>query len=344
MQITDMTQRDTDIFIDPRFEADYRRHPLVLVDVGARGGVKKNWSAAGRHLRVLGFEPDRREYERLVERARATDSPSQFFNVALHNQRGSIPLYIARDRGLSSIFEPDRTFLDTFPDAGRFDTDDVQQVEVDTLDNQLRANNIPDIDFIKADTQGSELFVLQGSADALTSSGLGVEVEVEFTPIYKRQPLFAEVDTFMRGLGYLLFDLKPCYWKRAGGWKAGGPYGQIIWADALYLKGVPALQSTLARVSPDTRKSKVLRAISVALLYGYFDYALEIAARSGDALAPDERALIERRIRERGEGHGPLPLFPGRRRLASVLRRLWKVCRVPNEGWSVSDAGIGNRD
>lgn len=339
-----MTQQDIDIFIDPRFEAEYRQHPLVLVDVGARGGVKKNWASAGRHLRVLGFEPDTREYDSLVKGAMTSDSPSEYFNVALHHQRGSVPLYIARDRGLSSIFEPDRTFLDTFPDAGRFDTDDVRQVEVDTLDNQLRARNIQDIDFIKADTQGSELFVLKGSAGALAASGIGVEVEVEFTPIYKGQPLFADVDTFMRGLGYLLFDLKPCYWKRAAGWKAGGAYGQIIWADALYLKSVPALQQTLAQVPPHTRKSKVLRAISVALLYGYFDYAIEIAATAGDALSPEERALIDGRIRRRGDDHGPLPMFPGRRRVASAFRRLWKVCRVPNEGWSVSDAGIGNRD
>jgi FkbM family methyltransferase len=226
-----MTQQETDIFIDARFDAEYAQHPLSLVDVGARGGLKKNWSSARRHLRVLGFEPDRREYDRLVESARTADTPSEYFNVALHNQRGSVPLHVARDRGLSSIFEPDRAFLDTFPEASRFDMEDVQQVDVDTLDNQLRARKIDDIDFIKADTQGSELFVLQGAREALAGPGIGVEVEVEFTPIYKGQPLFAEVDTFMRGLGYLLFDLKPCYWKRAAGWKAGGSYGQIIWAD-----------------------------------------------------------------------------------------------------------------
>jgi FkbM family methyltransferase len=339
-----MTQQDADIFIDSRFDAEYARRPISLVDVGARGGLKRNWAAATRHLRVLGFEPDRREYDRLVEHARTASTPGEYFNVALHNQRGSVPLYIARDRGLSSVFEPDRAFLDTFPEAGRFDTDDVQHVEVDTLDNQLRERRIDDIDFIKADTQGSELFVLQGAAHALASSGVGVEVEVEFTPIYKGQPLFADVDTYMRGLGYLLFDLKPCYWKRAAGWKAGGSYGQIVWADALYLKSIPALKEMLAQLPAESRKSKILRAISIALLYGYVDYALEIGASAGAVLTPEEQAVIERRLREHGDHHGPLPVFPGRRRLASAFRRLWKLCRVPNEGWSVSDAGIGNLD
>lgn len=337
-------KHELDIFIDARFEAEYARNPLVLVDVGARGGLKRNWSAATRHLRVLGFEPDRHEYLRLVEKARTSAAPAQYFNVALHNERGTVSLHLARNRGLSSIFEPDRAFLDAFPEADRFDIDDVQQVEVDTLDNQLRESGIADIDFIKADTQGSELFVLQGAAQALAAAGVGVEVEVEFTPIYKGQPTFADVDTFMRGLGYLLFDLKPCYWKRAAGWQAGGSYGQMVWADALYLKSIPALQATVSELPADLRKGKILRAISIALLYGYVDYALAIGAAALDVLSAEERSTIEHQLRKAGEDHGPLPLFPGRRRVASALRRLWRMCRVPNEGWSVSDAGIGNLD
>jgi FkbM family methyltransferase len=333
-----------EIFIDPRFDAEYEQHPLVLADVGARGGLKKNWAAAERHLRVLGFEPDEREYNRLVASAKGRDGASTFFHAALHNRRGTIALHVAEDRGLSSIFKPNRAFLDTFPEAERFNTTDIQEVEADTLDNLLATRGITDIDFIKADTQGSELFVLEGAAHALASSAVGVEVEVEFTPIYQDQPLFADVDGYMRGLGYFLFDLRPCYWKRAAGREEGGAYGQIIWADALYLKSTAALHAAVARLPAGLQKSKVLRAVSVALLYGYYDYALEIVREAGSVLSPDERALIERRLRERGAHHGPVPAFPGRRRLAGALRRLWKACRIPNEGWSVSDAGIGNLD
>lgn len=339
-----MMQQAMDIFIDPRFEGIYQRHPLVLVDVGARGGLKRNWSAAERHLRLLGFEPDVREFNRLVESARGQEQSKTFFHVALHNRRGPIPLHVAQDRGLSSIFEPNRAFLDTFPEAERFNTTDIQQVEADALDNQLRAHAIDDIDFIKADTQGSELYVLEGAREALAAAAVGVEVEVEFTPIYTNQPLFADVDKYMRGLGYLLFDLRPCYWKRAVGRAAGGAYGQIIWADALYLKSVPALRDAVAAMPQDRQTSKLLRAISVALLYGYYDYALEITRDSGTVFTLDERAAIEQAIRRRGERPDPLAAMPGRRQLAGALRRLWKRLRVRNEGWSVSDAGIGNLD
>jgi hypothetical protein len=170
---------------------------------------------------------------------------------------------------------------------------------------------------------------------------LGAEVEVEFTPIYSEQPLFADVDTLLRGLGFLLFDLRPCYWKRAAGRSIGGPRGQIIWADALYLKSIPALTAAIARLDPAVRKIKWLKAVSIALLYGYFDYALEIAHAS-DSLDAEERSIIERRLHETGTRQAALPRFPGKRPVAAALRRLWKLCLDSDDAWSVSDAELGN--
>jgi FkbM family methyltransferase len=336
-----MTDPGTDVFIDPRFDDEYRRQPLVLVDVGARGGLKRNWKAARRHLRVIGFEPDSPEFGRLAGAAKPGEGSDIYFGVALHNRRGPIALHVARDRGLTSIFEPNRAFVDAFPDAARFDTIEVAEVQADTLDNLLDGQAIRDVDFIKADTQGSELFVLQGAAHALDASIVGVEVETEFAPIYTNQPLFADVDAFLRGLGFALFDLRPVYWKRAAGWNVGGPWGQIVWGDALYLKTIPALRATIASAPAESRRNKTLRAISVALLYGYRDYALEIVSACGEALAAGDREVIERRIRAGGP-RDPLPKFPGRRVLAGTVHRLWKAFRDRGYGWSVSGSKLGN--
>jgi len=328
------------VFIHSRFEGDFERSPLVLVDVGARGGVKNNWAAAVRHLRSYGFEPDQGEFGRLVGSPDANRTGTTFFPTALHNRREPIRLHIARDRGLTSVFEPNRGFLDAFPDADRFDTIDVQQVEADTLDNQLHSHGVVDVDFLKADTQGSELFVLQGAANTLASTIFGVEVEVEFTPIYRDQPLFADVDRFLREQGFLLFGLRPCYWKRSTGRSLGGPRGQIIWADALYLKAPAAFERSLA-AAPAQFRSKLLRAIAICLLYGYCDYALEISGLGGDALSREDRAVIERELRESTAAR--LSGVPGRRTLAAAFHRLWKLFSSRGgDAWSVSDPELGN--
>jgi FkbM family methyltransferase len=328
-----------DVFIHSRFDAEFRRHPLVLIDVGARGGVKSNWARAERYLRSFGFEPDKGEFSRLVARSKANQTATTFFETALHSRRGPIRLNIARDRGLTSVFEPDREFLDAFPEAARFDVVDTQQVDADTLDNQLQSHNVSDVDFVKVDTQGSELFVLEGARHTLDSTVLGVEVEAEFTPIYRGQPLFADVDKYLRERGFLLFSLRPCYWKRAAGRSLGGPRGQVIWADALYLKRPDGFRQIVAGLEPERRRSKILRAISICLLYGYCDYALEISRCVGEAISPEDRDVIEQQLRKTTARSIAIP---GRRQLAAAFHRLWKVLASRSEGWSVSDAELGN--
>ena len=328
------------IFLAPRFAESYETNPLLLVDVGARGGLKRDWQAARPHLRVVGFEPEQREFEKLAQKSPG-DNSTRILNVALHSAEGPLRFHVARDRGLSSIFEPNRRFLDAFPDSARFDTTDTQQVAADTLDNVLRAHGIADADFIKVDTQGSELFVLRGAAATLASSMVGVEVEVEFTPIYTGQPLFADVDSFMRGLGYMLFDLRPCYWKREAGRAIGGPRGQIIWADALYLKSIDALRTAVTALDPSLRRGKILKAISVALLYGYCDYALDIAHNAGDMLSDGDKAAIEASLKQ-AKVTARFQAVPGRRYLAAGLYRLWKTFRQRDDSWSVSSPRLGN--
>ncbi len=334
-----MSQPSYDLFIDPRFAEIYRRQPIVLVDVGARGGLKSNWTAARRHLQMIGFEPDKREHARLADRGASGET---IFDVALNNERGPVRLHVAKDRGLTSIYEPDRDFLATFPDPDRFETVAIESVDGDTLDSLRGAQQIRDIDFVKADTQGSELLVLQGARQSLVASAIGVEVEAEFTPIYKQQPVFADVDAYLRQLGYLLFDLRPCYWKRAAGRDLGGPRGQIIWTDALYLKSLPALRDTIDGFEAVDRKGKALKAVSIALLYGYCDYALEIARALAPVFSPDERRVIDQRLLASVESSGPLAAIPGSRRIAASLVRLAKWIRPRSRGWSVSNADLGN--
>jgi FkbM family methyltransferase len=329
-----------DAFIDSRFEPLYRKHPLVLVDVGARGGLRSDWRPAEQHLQLIGFEPDVQEYRRLTQHT--TGQKVRFFNTALHNRRGTIDIRITRNPALTSVFEPNRDFLDAFPDPTRFDVMEVRQVEASPLDDLLAAEGIDDIDFLKVDTQGSELLVIEGASRALASSAVGVEVEVEFARLYDGQALFAQVDATLRDLGYSLFDLRPCYWKRAAGRDLGGPYGQLVWADALYLKDIAGLRRNVASHPAELAKSKLLRAMSVALLYGYWDYAFDIARDTAACFSPDEHAAILDGLRRSGSARRRWQV-PGRHMLAAIFHRLWKLAQPDATGWSVGGSTLGNK-
>lgn len=331
-----------DVFIAKAFERYYRESPLVLVDVGARGGLQKNWRRARKHLSVIGFEPDKKEYDNLVS---TQDGVTKYYNVALYKEKRNITLYLTRDRGVSSIYKPNRKFLDDFPDAERHDVMETTEVSADALDNVLNEYGISDVDFIKLDTQGSELSILEGAAKTVEDSVFGIEVEVEFAELYEGQPLFADIDRFVKQFGFHLFDLKPLYWKRGAGKRYGGPKGQIVVADALYLRTNTDYGRMLKSVTgADARKSKVLRAVSVCIIYGYLDYALGIFRENRGCFSDEEADAFEKSIKRDIQLSSNIPFFRGRGRVADIVYTLYKIIRPANKTWAMWGKELGNLD
>jgi hypothetical protein len=125
-------------------------------------------------------------------------------------------------------------------------------IKVTTLLKWAGDNGVQYIDYLKVDTQGAELSILKGAGDLLDSARV-LEVEVEFNPIYKGQPLFSDVDTFLRDKGFVLWKLSHLvhYGMEGEGFLDLGDDlihndansqkikkygGQLYWADAHYVK------------------------------------------------------------------------------------------------------------
>ena len=264
---------------------------------------------------VIGFEPDLRSWKELQT---ASNESYRVLNTALYREPAELELFLTRKPGKSSIYRPNRQLVDEFPDSVRFDILDTATVRADTLDSQLKANGIYDVDFIKLDTQGSELPILEGAQSVLETT-FGVEAEVHLAPIYHALPLFFELDAFLRSKGFSLFDFRPVYWKRAGGGKLRHPKGQLIHGDALYFKALKPFIRGLGPESAD-RKAKVFQAVQVCMAYRLLDYALALV----DAL-PDfdrsERLLLERLVKR---AQRRADTIPGGRFLRKATARLAK--------------------
>jgi hypothetical protein len=80
-------------------------------------------------------------------------------------------------------------------------------VALTSLDEWLATSDLDHVDVVKLDTQGSELDVLRGATEALATVRL-LEVEVEFNEMYAGQPLFGDVDRYLRARGFVLWRLK----------------------------------------------------------------------------------------------------------------------------------------
>jgi len=185
---------------------------------------------------------------------------------------------------VSSVYPPNFNFLNKFADSERFNVEKIIHLNADTLDNQLKKEGIDEVDFIKIDTQGYELSILKGSSNCIENI-VGLEVEVEFEPLYVGQPLFSEVDNYVKENGFILADLKRYYWKRKNNKNTGNRKGQIIFGDALYFKSPEQILS-----SSNISQEKIIRTIYVYLSYGYVDLSQVLLNNSKNEL--EERVYI----------------------------------------------------
>lgn len=217
------------------------------------------------------------------------------------------------------------------------------ELEADTLDNQFKENQINDVDLIKLDTQGSELLILKGSTGILNNPVIGVESEIEFVDVYKDQPLFSEVDLFLRKYGFHLMEIiRSKYWKRPIDNKFVKSRGQIMYGDVLYLKDIDAFFEMIFGIHDESfRKAKILKALVISICYEHMDYGLEIIQRAihEGLFNEKEKQILEDYINKQKkidlitEFLNRLPEFRGKYRLFLILNYLRNLFRRKENRW-----------
>lgn len=223
---------------------------FIAIDVGCRGGDLPKINGHLDEVQVYGFDPDEKECERLNEHYKGH---SIFFvPQALCDKVQDKLIYITREPACSSFYKPIKHFYKLYP--GMMVTEEIDQtsISVTTSDQQCLENNINKIDYLKIDTQGYELNVLKGSVGSLKNIRF-LDIEVEFNQMYENQPIFSEVDLFLRNHGFELWKfnnivhyginneadkeiltLSIHYDEHRNEINSRG--GQIFWADAKYIK------------------------------------------------------------------------------------------------------------
>lgn len=247
---------------------------------GADDYSSQSWGIFAPNLTIYGFEADADECKRMNQnlKERKISHQEKHIPIALSNTQGKSQLYVTKEKMCSSLYEPNHSYVSRFPNfLPEFLTlDYVSEIETTTLDSFCASELIDTIDFLQVDVQGAELNIFQGAQQIIKNSTLAIQTEVEFAPIYKNQPLFADVDNHLRQQGFFLQGFKGlhCISKKSFPVeiKAGIPQylsGQLLWSDAFYFQD---LLSQPSSVSPE----KLLKQACIADILYFPDYALEL--------------------------------------------------------------------
>lgn len=258
---------------------------FTYIDCGAVGDHSNSLLDHFTDARYVGFDPGLKD-------TLVNDHRSVLFPVAVFKEAAQVEFHRTKNPNCSSLFAPNHEFLNGFMEVGDFfEVMETIPLKTVALDDYLPQQSVTDIDFMELDTQGAELGILQGTQKFLASQLIGVRVEVEFAEMYKEQPLYGDVDTYLRQFGFMLFDLDRYHLRRNSYPTGVDSREQIVWGQALYLRDFRSLTN-----EPAMLKHKLARLAVIAAHYGFHSYALEIVnymTQSTGLLNPEEKKELE---------------------------------------------------
>lgn len=179
------------------------RNISVVFDVGANiGSSAKEYSIAFNQPTIYSFEPFSYVYDNLVKNTAELPNVKNF-NFAFGEKVDSIEVPYLSDIKASQINSLTPQVYNTFKETKK------QIVEVNTVDEFARHNDIKSIDFLKIDTEGYELNVLKGAEQMLREKKVKfIYAEIGFSETRDKTHTFLpHLIDYLFERGYLFYSL-----------------------------------------------------------------------------------------------------------------------------------------
>lgn len=179
----------------------------TVIDVGANdGGYGRFLRKGGYQGNILSFEPLQDAHIRL-EQAAADDAKWHIApRMAIGNEDGEIEINVAGNSTSSSILPMEALHADAAPESKYVSVQRVRICRLDAFSHPILAS--AKLIFLKVDTQGYEMPVLQG-AEQLLSRVSGLQLEMSLAPLYEKQALYRQIIDWLSERGFSLWNVIP---------------------------------------------------------------------------------------------------------------------------------------
>ncbi|HUK05570.1 MAG TPA: hypothetical protein VLV90_10875 [Burkholderiales bacterium] len=179
----------------------------VLVDVGASGESPPVWRPIAAASTYVGFDPDRREL---------SDGPSGGYRRSLivneavtgDPDAADVRFYLTRSPACSSTLPPDREALSNYHYAGLFEVEREVAARASTLEALVARLGLARIDWLKCDTQGTDLRIYRSLGERRRGELLALDVEPGLIDAYRGEDLFADTHQHLARHGFWLSRLQ----------------------------------------------------------------------------------------------------------------------------------------
>ena len=239
---------------------------IDFIDIGAEKDIGKPFSyyVKSNLLKITGFEPNIKEYNLLTKNF----SGRKYYNYALSNKKKISKFFLTKNNSASSLFEPNKKFNKYFISSNNKSRKIIANkllkcIKLDSLENEIK-----DFDFIKIDTQGSELQILQGCRNILKKHSPIILLESWNFPIYKKTDLIEKILNFLRNLSYM-----PIEYENAASENFNNKYYNSKF-DRPIKVGFEILFIPSLAILKKMNEDKILKMITILDLYGFKNLSL----------------------------------------------------------------------
>ncbi|KYJ86643.1 FkbM family methyltransferase [Sulfurovum riftiae] len=168
----------------------------TVFDIGGNVG----WYAIGlykakNNVDIHTFEPIPSTYESLVCNAKMNGAKIKINNFGLSNKKEDLTFYFHKEGSVNAsaaLMNEDRENIEV-------------KCQVDTLDNYFKEHKLQDLDFIKCDVEGAELFAFQGGMKTIEKYKPIVFTEMlrKWSAKFNYHP--NEIISIFKALGYICY-------------------------------------------------------------------------------------------------------------------------------------------
>ena len=187
----------------------YTNNIDCVLDIGANRGQFRNFlrHEVGYNGLILSFEPVHHLAE-LCKKRTNDDTAWHIFEIALGNEESTVPINIAKSGDLSSLLTPlsgDQPFIS---ESAVVHTQLVKMKTLNSIVPKLKAEYDFQNPFLKLDTQGFDLSVIEGAATVLSSIYF-IQTELSVVPIYDAMPTWTKVIKYLKEREFEISGLFP---------------------------------------------------------------------------------------------------------------------------------------
>jgi len=315
---------------------------MILIDVGAAGELLPRFSKV-KDKTIVAFEPEEKAFKEL--RNKYSSENYIILKDALSEKRQEVEFKVTKKGQNSSLFEPNMEFWKKFPKSERFEVLKREKISANSLDNVLEKNKIFNPNFIKLDIQGGELDVLKGASENLQKISC-IELEIAFSELYVGQPLFSEIEQYLREFHFEVWDIARCYQKLNSTIHIGNKKGKLISGDALFFKKPSELVKNNKILNEVEFKKLINSSFLIAEVYGFSDYSFELLEKSKQFYSEKEIGIFESYFSKKRRLTADSFLSSQRYQvslfLASYLNKLVEKLEPYDSACKIGDRFLGN--